>query len=107
MKYSLNRVNKSNEDNKILSISYYIYCLGRARFMLKYKLFGDIETLYIDSINIKKPHSISRDNHVNIITQKVFESIKNNKTDKAKLKNIWYAKAYFIDIIKKPIFTND
>ena len=43
-------------------------------------------------------------NHVYIIYQKVLEDIKNNRIEKENLKNICYARAYFIDIIKKNPF---
>ena len=39
-----------------------------------------------------------------VISKKVIEDIENNKIDKENLKNICYARAYFINIIKKNPF---
>lgn len=108
MKYSLNRMNKNRKKNKINSISfncYDSYCLARAHATVKYKKIGDIETVQIDNFTIKNKHTIEIDEHIFIINQDIENDIKNNSININKLKNICYARAYFINIIKNNRYT--
>ena len=91
MKYSLNRANRSRRSNKFNSMSfncYDIYCMGRAHASILYKKFDNKEILYLDKFIVKNPHTLSKDQHVFIIYQKVERDIKNNNINSEDLKNI-------------------
>ena len=104
MKYSINRANRSRKNNKLTTISFNCfdsYCMGRANAHVIYKKFENREILYLENFIIKTKHSLTYEQHIYIIEQKVKKDIEENKINKEDLKNIIYARAYFIDTIKK------
>ena len=108
MKYSQNRVNRSKKTNKLSYISfncYDTYCMGRASAEIKYKKINNKEILYIENFTLKKTHSLPFDKHIFISEEKVKNDIINNKINTEELKNIVYARTYFMDIIKKNPYT--
>ena len=108
MKYSLNKFNISRKTNRINSISYNCYdtyCMGRANAIISYTKIDNKYSINIKQFIIRNNHSIDYNNHVFIINQKINTDIKNNKIDKNSLKDICYARAYFINVINNNIYT--
>ena len=108
MKYSCNKVNISRKTNRITSISYNCYntyCMGRANAIISYSKIDKKYTINIKQFIIRNKHSIDYNNHVFIINQKINSDIKNNNIDTNSLKNICYARAYFINVINNNIYT--
>ena len=79
--------------------------MGRASAEIKYKKIINKEIIYIENFRLKKTHSLPFDKHIFIIEEKVKNDIINNKINTEELKNIVYARAYFMDIIKKNPYT--
>ena len=79
MKYSINKINYSKNNNMINSISYNCYdtyCEARGNAIVKYIKNGENYNIYIDNFIFKKPHSLPYDKHVYVISKEAEYDIK-------------------------------
>ena len=79
MKYSINKINYSKNNNMINSISYNCYdtyCEARGNSIVKFIKNGENYNIYIDNFILKKPHSLLYDKHVYVISKEAEYDIK-------------------------------